>query len=99
MSNAPVNPFATAPATPASTATQPIGDVVVKLGGIVVASRSIWAESISRTQAYNDLNELAKSDPAKLIKILEANASKLTFEVRSNELNQGESFEDIINGI
>lgn len=99
MSNAPLNPFATVTNTTNSTAAQPIGDVVIKLGGIVVASRSIWAESLSRTQAYNDLNELAKSDPAKLIKILEANASKLTFEVRSNDLNQGESFEDIINGI
>lgn len=93
------NPFATKAKTQATDTNTPVAEVLIKLGGIVVGSRSIWAESTSKTQAYNDLNEMAKNDPDALIAILKANVGNLTFEVRSNELNQGDSFEDIIGAL
>ena len=88
------NPFASA--KPAATSAKPVKEVVIKLGDIVIATRSIWAESTSKIQAQSDLNQMALDNPQQLLEILHQHVGKLTFEYRSLEGNQGESLADVL---
>ena len=85
------NPFASAKKAQEESG-QPIGEVVIKLGDLTIAARSIWSESKSRNMAYNDMNDMARDNPEQFIKVLEQYRDKLTFEVRTNEPS-GVSFE------
>jgi len=88
------SPFATAKKAQEESQ-QPIGEIIIKLGDLTIAARSVWAESKSRNTAYNEMNDMARDDPEKFIKILEQHRGKLTFEIRTNEPS-GIGFEDFL---
>lgn len=57
-------------ATAATTKAQPIGDLVVSIGGFTFFDRAVWAESTGKVEILNDFNELMLSDPAKACEIV-----------------------------
>lgn len=91
------NPFATAKKT-ANDNNQPVGEVVIKLGDLTIAARSIWADSKSRNTAYNDMNDMARDEPEKFISIMEQYRDKLTFEIRTSEPS-GTGFEEFLQSL
>lgn len=92
------SPFKTVKATSTSTST-PVAEVVIKLGDLTIATRSIWQESTSRNQAASDLNQMALENPEQLLEILKQHASKFTFEIRDpNQVKPG-SLEDLLGSL
>lgn len=67
--------------TKTSASKRPIGSIKLQVGGITLMSRSIWKESTSETPFLNELNELAKTDPAKAKEVMMLLLSKATVEV------------------
>lgn len=98
MSDKPsVNPFATAntAARNGNESQTPVGELQIRLGDLVIATRSIWNESSARTEAYNQINDMARDSPEKLVELLNKHRAKLVFEVRSN----GTTLEDMLAGL
>lgn len=90
------NPFATAnTGRVGGESQQPVGELQIRLGELVIATRSIWEESSARTEAYNQINDMARDAPEKLIELLKKHQGKLVFEIRSNET----TLEDMLAGL
>lgn len=90
------NPFATANTGRVGGETQqPVGELQIRLGELVIATRSIWEESSARNLVYNQINDMARESPEKLVELLNKHRAKLVFEVRSNAT----TLEDMLAGL
>lgn len=70
---------------------QPVGDVIVKVGGFKFFERAVWAESTGKVEILNDFNELVLNDPTRaceiLMNMLKAGEMEITYEARTEVAN------------
>lgn len=64
---------------------QPIGNIHLKIAGVSVFTRSVWADSTSDTVFLNEINDMAVNDPEKLALITKELLKQATIEVQTKQ--------------